>query len=87
MATAKPVKAEALGKGVTVTYDGETYEIDPVSEWDLDVLEAYEDGRLVVLTRSLLGDEGWTRFRAKPRKVADLEGLFTALQEAAGLGN
>lgn len=89
MTTAKTAsaKTEALDAPVSFEYDGETYEIPKTLAWDLDVLEAYEDGRVLACVRALLGDEAWKRYRAKPRTVGDLTDLFEALQGALGLGN
>lgn len=79
------VQAEALGAATEFEFDGETYTVAPASEWDLSVLEDYEDGKIVSAVRALLGDAGWTKFRAKPRSVSDLNSLFEALQHAVGL--
>lgn len=80
-------KAEALSAAVSLTYDGETYSIPPASEWDLDVLEHFEEGRVLALVKALLGPDGWARFRSKPRTVADLTDLMESVQEALGAGN
>jgi hypothetical protein len=80
-------KADATGEMVAFEYDGETYEIAPTLEWDLDVLEAYEDGKIVATVRALVGPEGWTKYRSKKRTVSDLNEFFDAIQGALGLGN
>lgn len=84
---AAAVKAEAKGEGFTVEFDGESYVIPPALDWDLEALEALEEGRVVAAVRALLGDEGWARFREKRRTVRDLNEFFELAAGAAGLGN
>lgn len=78
-------KTEALNEKVSFEYDGETYEVAPAREWDLDVLEAYEDGMIATTVRSLLGKEQYATFRSKKRNVGDLEDLFMEIQKALGV--
>ncbi len=78
-------KTEALGESLSFDFDGDTYAVPPAREWDLDVLEAYEDGRIAATCRALLGPAQWETFRSKPRKVADLEALFLEVQKALGV--
>lgn len=78
-------KSEATKNKVSFTFDGDKYQIDPTSEWDLDVLEAVEDGKIVSLVRAILGDKQWEKFKAKPRKVDDLNRLFEAISKATGI--
>lgn len=85
MAPVTPVKAEAIGTPVQFEYDGDTYAVAPANEWDLDVLEAFEEGRILATVRSLLGEAQWKTFRAKPRNVQALADLFEALQAALGI--
>lgn len=80
-------KSDATRKPVSFDFDGETYTIPPAAEWDLDVLEAAEDGRNIAMIRALLGEEGWTTFRSKPRTVADLTEMTQAIEKAVGSGN
>lgn len=80
-------KAEAKSEMVSFEFDGDTYSVAPADEWDLDVLEAFEDGKVVATVRALVGPAGWATYKSKPRKVKDLDAFFTAIQEALGLGN
>jgi hypothetical protein len=80
-------KAEATTGVVSFEFDGDAYEVPTSDNWDLDVLEAYEDGKIVATVKALVGPAGWATFRAKPRKVSDLDTFFNAIQEALGLGN
>lgn len=81
------VKSEALNESTVFEFDGEVYEIPSLLDADLDVMEAFEEGKVVAATRALLGPVGWARFRSKPRTGADLQALFEAMAEALGLGN
>lgn len=74
-------------KTATFDYDGVTYTVPDADEWSLDALEAYEDGKVATLIREILGSAQWATFKSKPRKIADLNGLFEAAQEALGAGN
>lgn len=80
MSANTPAKAEALGARITFEFDGETYDIAPAAEWDVDALEAFEDQKIITCVRLILGAEQWQRFKAKPRTMGDLNGLFTAMQ-------
>lgn len=86
--TAKIVKAEALSETVSFEYDGETFTVgNDAQDWDLEVLEAFEDGKIVAAVRGLLGPDGWAQFKSKPRTVRDLNAFFETAAEALGLGN
>lgn len=85
MPKSSPAKADTLGELTEFTYDGVAYKVAPASEWDLDVLESYEDGRIIAAVRALLGEAQWKKFRSKPRKTSDLNDLFGAIQEAVGV--
>ncbi|MDG4801721.1 hypothetical protein [Micromonospora sp. WMMD980] len=90
MTTARDAaKAEATGSTVTFEFDGESYEIEPSLTWDLDAMEAYEEGNLVTCVRLILGPAQYTKFKPKgaKRTVGDLGRLFNAIQEAGGAGN
>lgn len=85
MATQNTAKTEATNSPVEVEYDGETYTVAPAREWDLDVLEAYEEGMIARTVRSVLGAEQYQTFRSKKRTVGDLEDLFLEIQSALGV--
>lgn len=78
-------KAEALNEAVTFEYDGETYTVAASKDWDLDVLEQYEEGKVAATVKALLGPEQWATFRSTKRTVGDLSDLFEALQKAIGV--
>lgn len=79
------VKAEATKAKASFTFDGVKYSVDSTMDWDLEVLEAVEDDKIVTIVRTLMGPEQWAKFKAKPRKVADLNALFEAIAKAVGL--
>ena len=87
MSSSTAARADATGQPITFSYDGETYEVPAPALWDLDVLEAAEDGRVTVACRTLLGPAQWATFRSKPRNAKDLGNLYEAVQEAVGAGN
>lgn len=78
-------KSEATKSKITFTFDGDKYQINPTTEWDVDVLEAVEDGKVVSVVRAILGDKQWETFKVKPRKVEDLNKLFEAISKAVGI--
>lgn len=78
-------KAEARDETLSFRFENVTYRIAPADEWDLDALEAFEDGKVATFLRSVLGADQWAKFRAKPRKVTDLTALAEAMQKAMGL--
>jgi hypothetical protein len=83
-----PAKADATGSNVSFEHDGQTYSVPPASEWGVETLEAFEDGKIIATVRTLLGDEQWSKYKAKGRKVTDLVSLFEAIQAATvGPGN
>lgn len=79
------VKAEAKNTKPTFTFDGVKYTVDNTMDWDLEVLEAVEDDKIVTIVRALMGPDQWAQFKSKPRKVTDLNALFEAIAKAVGL--
>lgn len=80
-------RADATDQPVTFIFDGDSYTVPPVAEWDLDILEAVEAQTFTVAARHLLGDKQYAAFRKTHTKVADLNGLFEVLGEATMGGN
>jgi hypothetical protein len=77
--------AEALAESIPVTFQGETYQIPPTSEWGYDILEAFEEGRLVAFFKALLGPEQHEKFRAKRPKLAAVNEFAGEVQKALGI--
>lgn len=87
MPAANTRKNDATGTNFDVTFNGDTYSVPPADEWDLDVLEAIDEGRMTGALRSLLGDEQYTTFRATNRKVKDLGAFFEEAGKVVNAGN
>lgn len=77
----------ATSKPFDVDFDGHTYTIPASEDWDLDVLDYWEQGKVVAMLRALLGPEDWKEFRSKPRSVKHASDFFSEIQKAGGLGN
>jgi len=82
--SSSPVRAAAAGTGVDVEFEDVTYTVPPSAEWDLDAIEAAEEGRAVMSTRLILGAEQWAEFRKHHRTFGDLERFMSAVQEVVG---
>jgi hypothetical protein len=83
--TPNPVAAEATGEKLAVEFRGATYTVDAAGDWDLEVLEALEDGKMTTAVRALLGPDQFAAFKATRPKVNDLNDLFEAIQTALGI--
>ncbi|NYI06070.1 hypothetical protein [Allostreptomyces psammosilenae] len=82
-----PTKNDATGQPYLVEYNGYSYEVPPSEEWDIDVLEAFDDNKITVALKALLGDEQYATFRQHNRKVKALNEFFMRATEAVGAGN
>lgn len=80
-------KNDALGKAYDVEFNGTTYQVPPADDWDIDVLEAIDAGRVTVALRTLLGDEQYERFKAENRKAKALGEFVQRAGEVVGAGN
>lgn len=83
--TDAPAKTEAREGEISFSFDGVDYIVPPAREWDLDVMESYEDGKIASTCRALLGPGQWAAFRSKKRTVSDLNDLFEAIQKGLGV--
>ena len=72
-------KAEARGERATVVFDDDEYTIAPSGEWDIEALEAAEDGRVVTAVKLILGPEQWAEFRKDHKTVGELERFMEAI--------
>lgn len=79
------VKAETIDAKLTFTFDGEKYVITTPKKWDIEVTEAFEDGKAVSAARTILGPEQWSRFKSKPRNTEDLGALYDAMTPVLGI--
>ncbi|MEU4579978.1 hypothetical protein [Nonomuraea sp. NPDC023979] len=80
-------KAEGTGKPFPVEYNGVTYTVPTPLDWDADVLELLESGRLTSALRMILGDDQYEEFRATKPKLRHAGELMEAINAAGGTGN
>ncbi|ALX67275.1 hypothetical protein [Microbacterium sp. XT11] len=80
-----PTAAEALAQPIPFTFEGQKYSVLPSSEWSLDALEAFEEGRVLTLLREVLDGDGYATFRKTHNRVADLNEFVVAMQKAIGI--
>lgn len=82
-----PIQVEAQEDitDVTFEYDGVSYTVDKNSANDVDVLEAFEDQKVITPMRFILGDVQWQKFKAKKRTAEDLTELAEVLFKALGM--
>lgn len=80
-------KNDATGTAHVVEFNGETYDVPPAEDWDLDVLEAIDESRMTAALRALLGDDQYAKFRKTNKKVRDLGDFFTAAGKKVNAGN
>lgn len=76
---------DATDKPITVTWKGKTYRIVPSAEWDIETLEAMEDGKMTHMLRGMLANDGYARLRETKPLIADLNDLFEKIQKAVGI--
>lgn len=84
-------KAEALGDGGTFEFDGKTYTVDGLADWDIDVLEMMEEGQVISAGKLLFGDEQWKAFKTDDegnrlkRTIEDVGEFLSAATGSLGL--
>lgn len=79
---AKAVAAEAEAEKTGVVefeYDDEVYTVDPKGMEDLEFLEAYEDGKVLIPIRTLLGPAQWEQFRVNHKTATELAEMADAM--------
>lgn len=86
--------AEVKHTGASFEFDGDTYWVPLVDDWDLGVYEAQEDGKITIMVRTLLGTAQYAQFksevdpdggrRTKKRTLRDLISILEAASGAAG---
>jgi len=82
-AAAAAAQNEAVPFGFT--YKGEDYEIPPATSWPLAAQAQIAAGELEAALTGLLGEDAYRRLVAAGMTVGDLNLLFTAVGEAAGV--
>lgn len=76
-------KAEATETTVKVKFGRHTYTIDP-AKFTIELLEADEQNRILVVARELLGPEQFETFKSRHTLATDLAGFRAAALEALG---
>ncbi|WP_369190158.1 hypothetical protein [Streptomyces sp. R08] len=82
-----PTKNDVTGEAFSVEFNGDTYEVPPAEDWDLEVLEAIDDNKLSHALKALLGADQYATFRATNKKVRDLGSFFEVAGKKVGAGN
>lgn len=80
----KAVVKEAESTLVLFEYDGEEYSFDSDAMNDVEILESFEDGKVVQPIRKLLGQKQWDKFKESPRTAEDLAEFAEAMFESLG---
>jgi hypothetical protein len=55
-----------------------------VEEWDVEAVEAFEDGKAAPALRAILGPKQWAAFKAEKPKTRDMAEVSDAVAEAMG---
>lgn len=76
---------EATDKPITVTWKTKTYRLVPTKEWDIETLEAMEDGKLAHMLQGMIADDGYARLRETKPLVSELTDLFQKIQKVLGI--
>lgn len=73
-------------KPLIVSFRGETYRLPSMDEGlDLDVAEAFENGKMITAIRGLLGEQQWAQLRAAGmRTINDLAPLTEQIARIYG---
>jgi len=77
--------AEALGDRIPFSFGGVDYLLIPSSEWDYEVLIAFDEGKVSRIIEGLLGAEQHAAFRATKPKLDDVTAFILGAQKALGI--
>lgn len=81
-----PSAAEALAEGIPFDYKGVSYTLPNANDWDIDALDAFEEGRVVAFIKSILGDAQYAALRKSGvNKVGELNEFVEAMTSAVGI--
>lgn len=86
--TKNALKAEASDQNDPIKFEfkGYEYEMPHPDEWDIEVAEAYEDGKVVTALRHILGDEQWRLYKERERpKSKDLQAFLDSMFQQTGM--
>lgn len=86
MSAKDAVKNEATTpEELSFDYDGERYVYTAAVVRDLEVLEAFEDDKVIKAVRLILGPVQWGKFKLKKRTDEDFQGICEAMFDAKGV--
>ena len=86
MTDTKPAIAhEALNEPVSVDFGGTAYSVPATAQWDYDILEAFEEGRVAGFLKALLGPVQHGTFKATRPKLSEVNEFMLAIQRALGI--
>lgn len=83
--TKNATAAEALAEKVPFTHNGVEYSLDPSTEWDIEALEAFENGKIMTFLRLILGAEQYAAYKATKPKAGEVNGFLEGIQKALGI--
>lgn len=66
-------------------YDGQEYTFSKDDLDDVNVIEAFEDDKLVTPVRQILGAKQWEVFKSKRRTSQDLADMVTKMFDQVGV--
>lgn len=86
-----PKKPTVQDKVKAISFRGERLRLPELESGslDIDVIEAFEDGKVVTAVRSLLGVEQWAKVKAMTPKptMGDLEDIADKIAKVYGMGS
>lgn len=77
--------AAIKNKPLSLTWKGAEYPLVPSDDWDIEVLEGVEEGKLTAILRGILAGDGYARLRATKPKVTELTEFTDAAMKALGV--
>lgn len=78
-------QSESTGTPIAFEHEGQSLAVLAPSEWTVEALEAYEEGKVTTFLRAIMTPAAWAEFKTRAPKVSDLQGLVVSIQAAAGL--
>lgn len=86
--SATAARAEAVpseDKPIVIGWRGQNYRLIPSADWDINVLEAMEDGKITHILRGILAKDGYDRLAASKPKITDLTEFVEKAFKALGV--
>ncbi len=78
---------EATDTPTVVVWKSKNYKIVPSNKWDIEVLEAMEDGKMTYILRNILEGDGYKRFRETKPLASEVAEFFEKIMKAVAPGN